>query len=185
MTDPLANPPLPDTILDQIRAHRGRFVWLGWSLIALGAVAIVFPLVASIAIKLLIGWVLLIAGAVTLWHAFQARSWGSALQSGLIGVLNLVVGVYLAFFPLTGLIGLTLVLGILFGVQGGAELAMALRHRPRRSWGWLAASGAISMVLGLLLILGLPGTALWAIGVMTGINLISSGLSFVTLARTV
>lgn len=171
-------------LIAAIREHRKRFRFLGVVLVILGLLAIIFPLVASIAAKIMIGWLLLLAGAFTLWHAFQARSWGSALSSGLVGVLQLAVGVYLAFFPMTGLIGLTLLLGILFGVQGAVEVSIALRHRPERNWLWLALSGAASLVVAVLLILGLPGTALWALGLMVGINLVTSGISFLALSRT-
>lgn len=176
-------PPPTDEVLASIREHRTRFRWLGIALIAAGALAILFPLVASIAAKVMIGWFLLIAGAVTLWHAFQARSWGDALLSAAIGVLQLAAGVYLAFFPLTGLVGLTILMGALFVAQGVIEGLMALRRRPASGWGWMAASGAASLALGLLLILGLPGTALWALGLMLGINFLTSGLMFLALAR--
>jgi uncharacterized membrane protein HdeD (DUF308 family) len=176
-------PTPPDEVLASIREHRTRFRWLGLALIAAGALAILFPLVASIAAKVMIGWFLLVAGAVTLWHAFQARSWGDALLSAAIGVLHLAVGVYLAFFPLTGLVGLTILMGALFGAQGIIEALMASRRRPAAGWGWMAVSGAASLALGLLLILGLPGTALWALGLMLGINFLTSGIMFIALAR--
>ena len=86
---------------------------------------------------------------------------------------------------MTGLVGLTLLLGLVFLLQGGFEGGMALRHRPRKGWVWLAVSGMASFGLGFLLIVGLPGTALWAIGLMLGINLLSSGISYVALARSV
>ncbi len=166
-----------------IRAHRGRFRGLGLVLIALGALAILFPFVASIAVKLLVGWLLLISGAAVLWTAFQARGWSSALVAGLIGVLQIAAGVWLAFFPTTGLVGLTLIMGLMFLVQGAFEVAIAWGHRALPAWGWLVASGAASIVLGAVLVLGLPETALWALGLILGINLVSSGASFLFLAR--
>ncbi len=170
---------------DQIvRAHRGRFTVLGIILIVLGLLAILFPLIASIAAKTMVGWFFLFTGAAVLFNAFQARDWSSALWSGAVGVLHLAVGVYLAFFPLTGLVGLTLLVGIMFLVQGGFEAAIALQHRPRRGWVWLAFSGVASVILGVLLIAGLPGTALWALGLLLGLNFLTSGMSFIALARS-
>lgn len=176
---------IPDSVLDSIRAHRQRFTWLGVALVVLGILAILFPLVASIAAKVLVGWFFLMVGAATLYHAFQTRGWQSTLWSALIGVLNLAVGVYLAFFPLTGLIGLTFLAGIMFLVQGALEETIAFQHRPRTGWLWLAFSGLASLILGVLLIAGLPGTALWAIGMLVGLNALSSGVSFIALARSV
>jgi uncharacterized membrane protein HdeD (DUF308 family) len=174
---------LPDQMTQIIRSHRSRFTWLGIGLLVLGVLAILFPLLSSIALKLMLGWFFLIVGAGALFAAFQMRDWGSALWAGLIGLLHLAAGVYLAFFPLTGLIGLTLFVGLVFLAQGAGEAVMAWQHRPRDGWIWLGVSAVASFLLGVMLIAGLPGTALWALGLFLGINLISSGLSFVALAR--
>jgi len=176
-------PTPPPEVLDAIRAHRGTFIALGVALIVAGVAAIVFPLIASIAAKLLFGWLMLAMGGLTLWHAFQTRRWESALWNGLIAVLLLAAGVYLAFFPLTGLVGLTLVLGVVFLMQGVFETMIALQNRARRGWGWLLGSGILSVGLGVLLIAGLPGTAVWALGLLMGLHFLTSGLSLVALAR--
>jgi uncharacterized membrane protein HdeD (DUF308 family) len=70
-----------------------------------------------------------------------------------------------------------------FLMQGAAEAAIAWQYRPRAGWVWLGISAAASVALGVILIAGLPETALWALGMFLGINLISSGVSFVALAR--
>lgn len=175
---------LNDQMTQTVRAHRTRFTVLGIGLIVLGFLAIVFPLLSSIAVKLVIGWFFLMTGAAVLFSAFQLRQWQSALWAGLIGVLQLAAGVYLAFFPLTGLIGLTFFTGLVFLMQGAAEAAIAWQYRPRSGWIWLGFSAVASVGLGVILIAGLPETALWALGIFLGINLISSGASFVALART-
>ena len=152
-------------------------------MIVLGLLAVLFPLIASIAVKVMVGWLLLLTGAGLLYHAFHARQWRSALLSGLIGVLHLAAGVYLAFFPMTGLIGLTALMAVLFLIQGGVEVAIALQHREMPSWSWLMLSGVASGILGLLLLAGLPGTAAWALGLMLGLNFLTSGVSFLSLVQ--
>ncbi|MDF0603076.1 HdeD family acid-resistance protein [Psychromarinibacter sp. C21-152] len=168
-------------VMDAIRERRGWFVALGIALLVAGTAALLFPFVASVAAKVVIGWLMLIAGAVTLWHAFQTRDWSSTLWNALIGLLSLAAGVYLAFFPLAGLIGLTLFLGAVFAVQGVFEVMMALQNRDRRGWGWMIASGVLSVVLGVVLMFGLPGTAVWALGLLVGVHFITSGASLLAL----
>ncbi len=53
-----------------------------------------------------------------------------------------------------------------------------------RRWGWLVAAGVASIVVGVLLLLGWPGTALWATGLLLGVNLIFTGVTNTTLALT-
>lgn len=195
MTDPTHDPKQtdpgrgPGDLQAAIRGKASTFRWVGIALILVGALAVLFPHVASVAAKAMLGWFLIVAGAVVLWHAFQARDWRPAALSGLVGVLHLALGVYLAFFPLTGLVGLTVFLAILFLVQGVIEVALAWQHRPGQgaegsAWVWMGASGAVSGLLGLLLLAGLPGTALWALGLIVGINFITSGAAFLMLSGT-
>jgi uncharacterized membrane protein HdeD (DUF308 family) len=176
-----ADPTPPATLLSIVRKNRSRFRWIGIALVVLGVLAILFPLVFSIAAKIGLGWFFLITGGLMLWHAFQAKEWGPALWSGLTALLHLALGVYLAFFALTGLVGLTLFLGFAFILQGAFEGMMALRHRPETGWGWLMTNGVVTAVLGVLLIIGLPGTALWGIGLLMGINFLMSGVAFLSL----
>ena len=73
MTDPLSG--LPPSVMDAVRAHRGRFRNVGIVMIGVGVLAILFPLVFSVVAKVALGWVFLITGAVLLWHAVQSRGW--------------------------------------------------------------------------------------------------------------
>ncbi|SHJ15752.1 HdeD family acid-resistance protein [Wenxinia saemankumensis] len=181
MSDP--GPGIPEPLRSAVQEHRGRFTFLGWALIAIGVLAVLFPLVSSIAVKVLVGWLLVLSGAAVLYHAFQSRSWGSALWSGLVGVLQIAAGIFLVV-TLDGLIGLTLLMAILFAAQGALEIALwAQNHGTAPASRWMLVSGAASILLGLLLLLGLPGTALWALGLMLGLNLITSGVAFLALTR--
>jgi uncharacterized membrane protein HdeD (DUF308 family) len=54
--------------------------------------------------------------------------------------------------------------------------------RPVIGWGWLVAGGIGSLFVGVILLLGWPATALWATGLLLGINLIFTGLTRITLA---
>ncbi|MCB1335635.1 MAG: DUF308 domain-containing protein [Roseivivax sp.] len=182
-----SDPQIPSTLKTAIRENAGRFRWLGIALIVIGVLAILFPILASVTFKVILGWFFLLTGALTLWHAFQTRDWQPAVLSGLVGLLHLAVGVYLAFFAFTGLIGLTVLLAILFLIQGALELSLAWQHRPGHGnegpgWAWMGLSGAVTVVLGVLLLTGLPGTALWALGLLMGINFLTTGISFVALA---
>ena len=132
-------------IIDAVRQCRDRFRQVGYVLIALGVLAILFPLVFSIAAKAVLGWVFMLTGAALLYHAFQAKGWPSAIWSGLIAVMHLALGVYLGFFALTGLVGLTALMGIVFLFQGAFEAVMAAQHRPQKGWGWLALNGAATI----------------------------------------
>ena len=160
----------------------GWFLALGIALIIIGLAAIAFPLVSTIAAKVVLGWLFLIGGVVLVIHAFSAQGWGGVLWNLLIGILYLFAGAWLAFFPLTGLLTLAILLAILFLAEGVFEVIMAFRVRPHEGWGFLLLSGIAAIAVGLIIAAGLPGTATWALGLLVGINLLFSGWSYVFLA---
>lgn len=177
------------TLREIVAENRRSFLWYGIFLIVAGTLAILFPFLASVAAGWMLGAIFLVVGAAALWQAFQAREWKPGLLSGAIGLLHIVAGVYLLATPFTGLIAMTFFLGFVIGVQGAAELVMSWQHRPGHGnegpgWVWMGLSGIVSIVLALLLILGLPGTAFWAVGLILGVNFLTSGISFVVLSRT-
>jgi uncharacterized membrane protein HdeD (DUF308 family) len=164
-----------------IAENRTWFRVLGVVLIILGCLAIIFPFLTAIAVKVFLGWLFLIGGLIQIIHAFSAKQWGGFLWSLLIGVLYVIVGAWLAFFPLTGILALTLLIAAMFIVEGILEIAMAFRMRPLQGWGWALFSGIVALVVGVLIFAQLPYSAVWAIGLLVGINMISSGWFFVFL----
>lgn len=162
--------------------HRTLFTVLGIILIALGILAIMFPLVTTIAAKKFLGWLFLIGGIAQLVHAFSTRGWSEFLLDLVIGVLYALVGLWLALFPLTGILTLTVLLALTFVLQGGAQLGMAYRMRPHSGWMWMLLAGIIAILAGAMIIAGLPSTATWAIGILVGVNLLTSGWAYLILA---
>ena len=160
----------------------GWFLALGIVLVLAGAAAIAFPLLSTIAAKIALGWIFLAGGAMLLVHAFSIKEWRGFLLELLIGVLYAVAGGWLAFFPFTGIITLTILLAALFLAEGVLEVIMALRVRPHEGWVWLLLSGLVAVAVGVLIAYELPSSASWAIGLLAGVNLLSTGVSFIVLA---
>ncbi len=160
----------------------GWFLTLGIVLVVAGIAAIAFPLVSTIAAKIALGWIFLAAGMVMIIHAFSIQKWGGFLMELLLGVLYLFAGGWLAFFPFTGIVTLTILLAALFLAEGVVEVIMGFRVRPHEGWGWLVFSGLIAVAVGLLIAAELPSSAVWAIGLLVGVNLLSTGISFIVLA---
>lgn len=162
--------------------HWGWFLTLGILLVLAGMAAIAFPFLSTIAAKIAIGWIFLVAGVAELIHAFYVKRWAGFFWNLLIGLLYIVAGVWLAFFPLTGILTLTIVIAALFLAEGIVEVIMGFRMRPHEGWGWVIISGVVAVAAGLLIALSLPESAAWALGLLAGINLLFSGWSFIYLA---
>src|SRR5581483_4204462 len=185
MDRPLSRADIQAKLLEARRLIAEKWGWflaLGIVLIVIGLAAIAFPRLSTIAAKIMLGWLLLIAGMMLILHAFSAQAWHGFPWNLLIGILYLVAGGYLAFFPLTGLLTLAILLVILFVAEGIFEIIMAFRVRPHEGWAWLLLSGITALAVGVLIALQLPSSADWALGLLVGINLVFSGWSYVFLA---
>jgi uncharacterized membrane protein HdeD (DUF308 family) len=155
---------------------------LGIGLIVLGLLDIALPVVATLAIGIFVGWLLLIGGVAQIVHAFSARAWAGFTLHLLGGVLYLLVGGWMILNPLLGALALTLLLGAFLLIQGIFQISLALRIRPARGWGWPLASGVVTVLLAVLIYAGWPGSALWLIGLLVGLHLLMSGVSLTMLA---
>ena len=79
---------------------------------------------------------------------------------------------------------LTAVLIAFLILEGVVSILYALEHGrgPSGRWGWMLASGILDLVLGGILLAGLPGSAVWALGLIIGINMIFGGWALVAMA---
>jgi uncharacterized membrane protein HdeD (DUF308 family) len=167
-----------------IHKHWVLFLVEGILLTVLGMLAILLPAVASLAATLIFGWILLLSGGmglVTTLRARHAPGFGWSLLSALIG---LVAGVLLLARPVLGTLSLTAVLIAFLMAEGVVSIFYAIEHRKGFSagWGWMLASGLLDLVLAVILLAGLPGTAVWALGVLLGVNMIVGGAALISMA---
>lgn len=185
MVQPLTQAEIEARLLETrklITEKWGWFLALGIVLILAGLAAIAFPLLFSILSKIFLGWLFLIGGVLMIVHAFSAPGWKGFIWEILIGILYVVAGGYLVISPEGGLITLTILLAALFLAEGVAEIIMAFQVRPHEGWVWLLLSGIAALLVGVMISLGLPSSAAWALGLLVGINLLFSGWSYVFLA---
>src|ERR1700733_15392318 len=175
---------LQSALAASLHEHWRLFLVEGIALVILGGLAIMLPQVASIAVEILIGWLLLISGVIGLVNTFRMRGAPAFTWSLLSAILGIATGVLLLWWPLTGVVSLTLVLSVFFVIEGVASIMFALEHKRELSgrWGWMLLSGIIDLILASVIFLGLPGTAAWAIGLLVGINMVFGGWALVAMA---
>jgi uncharacterized membrane protein HdeD (DUF308 family) len=168
--------------MDVLQKGWGWLLGLGILLSVLGVVLIAAPVLGTLAVDLLVGWFLIIGGIAQVIHAFMEKAWRGFLLELLSGVLYLVVGGLLLFYPLAGAQALTLVLAAFLLVDGIVRVAMAMRLRPAHGWGWLLFGGIVTVILAVLIWMQWPASAVWVIGLLVGINLLFTGWTLTMMA---
>ncbi|HXE16500.1 MAG TPA: DUF308 domain-containing protein [Stellaceae bacterium] len=169
---------------EAVRRHWLAVLIEGIVLLVLGALAVVVPEIASLAVAIFLGWLLLIGGVVGLISTVMMRQAPGFTWSLISAILGIVAGGVLILWPGGAVISLTLLMILFFWIEGVVSILFALDHRRQLSgrWGWMLASGIIDLILGLIIIVGLPGSAAWAIGLLLGINMIFGGAALISMA---
>src|ERR1700716_2170494 len=166
------------------REHWNAFLIEGILLVVLGLAAMIVPPLASLAVTIFLGWMFLISGIAGLALTFWARGMPGFWWSLLSAVLAIGAGIILLAQPIEGTLTLTVVVGVYFLAEGVATIMYALEHRRELSerWSWLLVAGIMDLLIAAVIIAGLPGSALWAVGLLVGINLLFGGASLIGMA---
>jgi len=168
-----------------VRKESSHLMWLGVALLVIGVAALVFPMVSTLVATLFVGWLLIITGALSLVVAFSIRGAGPFFGALLFSLLSIAAGAFIIARPIYGAIAITLSLGVLFMIQGAFEAVFAFELRPARGWGWMLVSAAASVVLSIVILTGLPTLSLVALGILIGVNFITSGIAYLSIGRTI
>ncbi|MBN2296689.1 MAG: HdeD family acid-resistance protein [Pirellulales bacterium] len=172
--------------LGEFQKSWGWLFALGVCMVGLGIAAIWLPIVATLTIEIIVGWLLIIGGIIHAINAFSAKQWGGSLMNVLAALLYGVVGVLMLGHPIAGELTLTLILAAFFLVEGVFKIIMSLQMRSSMpNWGWMLTSGLIALLLGAMIWVGWPATAAWVIGLLVGIDLIFGGWAMLFIALAV
>ncbi|HWL05841.1 MAG TPA: HdeD family acid-resistance protein [Xanthobacteraceae bacterium] len=165
-----------------VKRHSIWYLLQSALMILAGALAIVFPVLSSVAVVFFLGWLLIFSGLIQAISLIGARAVPHFWLQLISVVLFVVVGALFLRNPGESLLTLTLLVIVFFMVEGISKVIFSLTIRPFPNWGWVLASGIIGILLSVLLWASMPVTAAWLFGIMFGIGLISEGLALGTLA---
>ncbi len=156
----------------------------GWLMAAgviavlLGVASLIWPFPATYAATLVVATLLMVIGVTMISTGALGRGHGRETYLIVFGILSLVVGLYLAFYPLSGAVTLTVVIAIWLGARGIVELIAGSRlaRGPKGGRGLLLGLGAINVILAVIIITTMPWSALTLPGTLLGISLLLGGI---------
>lgn len=170
--------------LQELRKHWWCLFLLGLTLIICGSTAMMYPMFASVGVTIAIGIALLISGVGMVVMSFWTRAWRAFLIQLLVGILYVVAGLSMTESPVTSAAALTLLLAS-FAVVGGLFRAVAALTIQFPQWGWVLLSGIISLIFGVVVLRHFPAAGLVLIGIMVGVDMLFTGLSWLMLSLEV
>jgi uncharacterized membrane protein HdeD (DUF308 family) len=158
-----------------LKRASGFSIVLSLLLIVFGVLAIALPIVSSIGITIVIGWLVLFAGITQVIHAFRSEGIGHIVWRFVVAVFYVAAGVYLLARPALGVAGLTLVLGTFLFAEGVADVVTYVSARKSGASAWMLLDGIITLVLGFMIWNRWPLGSLWVIGTLVGISMVMNG----------
>jgi len=181
---PLAGRHPSAAVTQSMHEHWGLFLAEGIVVTILGLAAIIVPPIAGLFATVVLGWLLLIAGAVGLFVTLRSRQAPGFAWALLSALAALVAGGLLLWNPLQGLVTLTYVMTAFFIVDGVLTIVLAIAHRRELTgkWEWMMVNGIIDLLLAAIIIMGFPGTLVWAFGLLLGVDMIFGGASLIAVA---
>jgi uncharacterized membrane protein HdeD (DUF308 family) len=146
-----------------------------------GIVALLAPVLATFAVETFIALSLVVVGGMNIAGTFFAPK-GMRLEPLLVGIIQVLLAAVIGFYPVASLVSLTVVIAAVLMVEGVIRCTFAVATRELNGSGWRLASSMITVVLSGMIISGLPEAALWVIGMLVGVNMVSNGATQTAIA---
>jgi uncharacterized membrane protein HdeD (DUF308 family) len=167
------------TGIEPLRAKWGWIVALGVVYLLTGLIALGSVMTATVASVLVVGVMMIVAGAAEVINAFQVKSWGKFVLWILLGVLYIIAGFVTFENPLLAAALLTLMLGAALVASGIMRIILAFGMKQETPWIWVVLSGVITLLLGVLILAHWPVSSLFVLGLFLGIDLVIAGAGWI------
>ena len=155
----------------------------GILLSVLGLGMLVLPKITTISFGLMLCLMFIVYGGYKVINAILTRNYSRHFVLNIVtGLLLFMTGVFLFMAPMFNLLLITSAIGVYFILESISSIAFAVQNKNTLYFWWLAILvGVMQFLLGLIIILGLPSTALWVVGVLAGINFLIAGVVFISM----
>jgi len=172
---------LKDKFLSSLKSASKKVIIFAVVIIVLGILSIALPAYSGMTITVILGVLLVIGGALRTTFAFVTTSWGSAILRFLFGLVMLFGGIWLIMNPDMGMTTLTIILAVMFVVDGISQVMFSFFLKPIGGGTMMLLDGILGIVLGILIFVKWPASGEWAIGLLVGIKLLIDGIALLTL----
>lgn len=155
----------------------------GILLTVLGLCMLMLPKLTTLTFGLIMCIAFIVYGGYKAINAFMTRNYSRHFALNMIlGLILIALGVFLFMAPLFNLMLITSVIGVYFLLESISSTGFAIQNRKTLYFWWADIFVSVmQFIIGLIIIAGLPSTALWIVGVLAGINFLISGAVMVSM----
>lgn len=183
MTDPSSR-----NLGGALHSLRGKWGWI----VALGVVYAIAGFIAlgnqfftTLVSVSIIGAVMIISGVFEIFSAFQMKSWSSFFLWIALGILYTAAGIFVWVDPVLAASVFTLLIGIALIASGAVRIILAFRLPDDAPRVWVCISGAITLLLGAIILSQWPVSGLYVLGIFLGIDLLFTGFGWISVGLAI
>jgi uncharacterized membrane protein HdeD (DUF308 family) len=164
--------------MERLRHRWGWFVALGALAVCFGLAALVMVIGATIATVYTIAVFMIIAGGSEIVVGVGAKTWGRAFLWIVAGIFYLVAGAFALAQPGHAAVILTLMLGISLVATGITRIYIG-SHLHTHARTMVILGGVVTLVVGVLVIIGWPNNSFIILGTLLGVDLLFTGVTWI------
>ena len=159
-------------------------LWLiaGIVMIVGGLFALFNPVAATVTVEQIVAWIFLFGGVLQIVGVFQASGWAARIWALVLALILIWLGISLLANPLEGILSLTLVIAVALLVSGVAKVFLSFPARGTGYFWPMLLSGAVSIVLAVMVFSDFPQSAAILLGVLLAVELLADGTAAVVYA---
>ncbi len=171
-----------DEVFGELKKNWAWMLSLGIVMVILGVIGLGMTVLFNEIVVMYFGFLLLFGSGVQLMQAFRAEAWKGRIWHVLIALVYIAGGVVAVIDPVIAGMTLALLIAWALIVIGALRLVMAFQMRGANGWLWTLLGGALSVVLGIMIINEWPESGLWVIGLFVAIEMLFAGWSQIMIA---
>lgn len=165
-----------------LQRNWGWLLGLGILFVVLGFIGLGMTVGLTMVSIVFMGALFIIAGLVQIVDVFKSHHWKGIVGHALIAVLYIIGGGMIIHDPVLASAVVTALIAWILIIIGVTRLILAFVLRHATGWGWMLFAGLTAIVLGVLILMQWPYSALWIIGMFIAIELIVNGWTYIFMA---
>ena len=165
-----------------LQRNWGWLLGLGILFVVLGFIGLGMTVGLTLVSIVFMGALFIIAGLVQIVDVFKSHHWKGIVGHALVAVLYIMGGGLIIHDPVLASAVITALIAWILIIIGITRLILAFVLRQASGWGWMLFAGLTAIVLGVLILMQWPYSALWIIGMFIAIELIVNGWTYIFMA---
>ena len=154
-------------------------------MIVSGLIAIGTPMIAGVAVTIVVGWLLILSAVLHLAFAWRSGHAAAVVWEILLGGAYGFIGFYVLANPVAGLESLTFAVAVYLVAEGVLECLLSLQLHEAPGRGWLLVDGVVTLIIAVMIWSTWPSNAGWVVGTLVGISMFFSGVTRLMLSLAI